>query len=92
MWIAACKARLQPDQPQQFLDPLAIKRCRVEVPQLLSDGTGHATACHRTAELPPPEAIVPVDGGFSPTLEKLVAAFSGRAEGPARAGGGISGT
>jgi oligopeptide/dipeptide ABC transporter ATP-binding protein len=72
--------------------PYAIERCRVEVPQLLADGAGHATACHRTAELPPPEAIVPVDGGFSPTLEKLVAAFSGAAEGPARAGVDISGT
>src|SRR5260370_34340993 len=71
--------------------PYAIERCRVEVPQLLADGTGHATACHRTAELPPPESIVPADGGFSPTLEKLVAAFSGRAEGPARAGVDMSG-
>jgi peptide/nickel transport system ATP-binding protein/oligopeptide transport system ATP-binding protein len=72
--------------------PYAVQRCRVEEPQLLADGTGHATACHRTAELPPPEAIIPADGGFSPTLEKLVAAFSGATEGPARAGVDISGT
>jgi hypothetical protein len=39
-----------------------IERCRSEVPPLLEDGTGHATACHRTAELPAPEAIVPSDG------------------------------
>jgi peptide/nickel transport system ATP-binding protein/oligopeptide transport system ATP-binding protein len=56
--------------------PYVIDRCRVELPQLLADGTGHATACHRMAELPSAENIVPSDGGFSPTLEKLVAAFS----------------
>ncbi|MFL6837886.1 MAG: ABC transporter ATP-binding protein [Bradyrhizobium sp.] len=72
--------------------PYAIERCRAEVPPLLADGTGHATACHRVAELPPPEAIVPADGGFSPPLEKLVAAFSGRAEVTDRAGVNTVGT
>jgi peptide/nickel transport system ATP-binding protein/oligopeptide transport system ATP-binding protein len=69
-----------------------IARCRTEIPPLLADGTGHATACHRTAELPAPENIVPADGGFSPVLEKLVAAFSGGTEGAAPIGVGISGT
>jgi peptide/nickel transport system ATP-binding protein/oligopeptide transport system ATP-binding protein len=55
--------------------PYVIERCRVEVPELLADA-GHLTACHRTAELPPPDAIVPTDGAFSPVLERLVAAFS----------------
>jgi peptide/nickel transport system ATP-binding protein/oligopeptide transport system ATP-binding protein len=55
--------------------PYVIERCRVEVPELLADA-GHLTACHRTVELPPPDAIVPTDGGFSPVLERLVAAFS----------------
>ncbi|WP_407165632.1 ABC transporter ATP-binding protein [Bradyrhizobium sp. ORS 111] len=68
--------------------PFVIERCRSEVPQLLADGTGHATACHRTAELPPPESIVPSDGAFSPVLEKLVAAFGATAEGTGRAGVG----
>jgi peptide/nickel transport system ATP-binding protein len=72
--------------------PYVIERCRIEVPQLLADGTGHATACHRTAELPPAETIVPTDGGFSPVLEKLVAAFSGGTEGASRGGVGIVGT
>ena len=71
--------------------PYAIERCRIEVPQLVADGTGHATACHRTAELPAPEAIVPADGGFSPALEKLVAAFGAGAEGAGAAGVGIVG-
>jgi oligopeptide/dipeptide ABC transporter ATP-binding protein len=72
--------------------PYAIERCRVEEPELLTDGTGHATACHRTAELPAADAIVPSDGGFSPALEKLVAAFSGFKDGPASTGVDIIGT
>ncbi len=69
--------------------PFAIDRCRAEVPQLVTDAAGHATACHRTAELPPPDAIGSGDGGFSPVLEKLVAAFSGPTEGPAASGVGM---
>jgi len=66
--------------------PHVIVRCRSEAPQLLADGSGHATACHRTAELPPAENIVPSGGGFSPTLEKLVAAFGVTAEATGRSG------
>jgi peptide/nickel transport system ATP-binding protein/oligopeptide transport system ATP-binding protein len=65
--------------------PYAIERCRIEAPQLLADAAGHATACHRSAELPPPDAIVPADS-FSPALERLIAAFSGTREGAASAG------
>ena len=72
--------------------PYAIERCRIEEPELLADSTGHATACHRIAELPAPESIVPADGGFSPVLEKLVAAFSGGTEGAGRGGVDMSGT
>ncbi|KRQ98733.1 ABC transporter ATP-binding protein [Bradyrhizobium valentinum] len=72
--------------------PYVIERCRAEVPALLADGTGHATACHRTTELPAAEAIIPADGGFSPVLEKLVAAFSGGTEGAGRAGVDVSRT
>ena len=75
--------------------PFVIERCRTEVPEL-ADGTGDATnhpvACHRTAELPPPNGVVPTDGGFSPALEKLVAAFSLSEEGPGADGVGIVGT
>ncbi len=66
--------------------PYTIDRCRIEVPQLLADDAGHATACHRTAELPPPETVMAMDSGFSPALEKLVAAFSKGTE-AARPGG-----
>jgi oligopeptide/dipeptide ABC transporter ATP-binding protein len=72
--------------------PYVIQRCRTEVPALLADTTGHATACHRIAELPASESIVPADGDFSPVLEKLVAAFSGGTEGAGRAGVDMSGT
>src|SRR5207249_1766526 len=71
--------------------PYAIERCRIEEPELLADSTGHATACHRIEELPAPENIVPADGGFSPVLEKLVAAFSGGTEGASRGGVDIIG-
>jgi oligopeptide/dipeptide ABC transporter ATP-binding protein len=71
--------------------PHVIERCRTDVPQLLTEASGHATACHRTADLPPADAIVPSDGGFSPALEKLVTAFSGGAEGPAASGVGMVG-
>jgi hypothetical protein len=57
--------------------PYTIDRCRVEAPQLLTDANGHFTACHRTAELPPPDAVALTDTAVSPTLERLVAAFSG---------------
>ena len=66
--------------------PYVIERCRVEPPQFLADSAGHATACHRTAELPPPDMIVPADGAFSPALERLVAAFSNPAEGAGPSG------
>jgi oligopeptide/dipeptide ABC transporter ATP-binding protein len=66
--------------------PYVIERCRIEVPQLLADAAGHSTACHRTAELPPSEAIVPAGSAFSPSLERLVAAFSGTPGVPGSAG------
>ena len=71
--------------------PFAIDRCRIETPQLIADASGHATACHRVAELPPAEAILPSDGGLSPALEKLVAAFSGAEESGVASGVGVNG-
>jgi oligopeptide/dipeptide ABC transporter ATP-binding protein len=56
--------------------PYVIDRCTIEPPQLLGNAAGHLTACHRADDLPPPEAIIPSDGAFSPSLERLVAAFS----------------
>src|SRR5689334_6181262 len=38
--------------------PFVVARCRVEVPELIADKTGHAVACHRSAELPPAEGVV----------------------------------
>ena len=56
--------------------PYVIGRCRTEIPQLLANAAGHLTACHRSDELPPANAIVPSDGGLSPVLTKLIAAFN----------------
>jgi oligopeptide/dipeptide ABC transporter ATP-binding protein len=70
--------------------PYVIERCRIERPRLLADADGHATACHRVAELPPPDAIVPPDSSFSPALERLVAAFTGTTEATSAAGVGIN--
>jgi oligopeptide/dipeptide ABC transporter ATP-binding protein len=66
--------------------PFAIERCRAEPPKLSAYEAGHLAACYRVDELPVPEAIVAMDGAFSPALERLVAAFShvaaaGKAEG-----------
>jgi oligopeptide/dipeptide ABC transporter ATP-binding protein len=69
--------------------PYVIERCRVEPPELLADSAGHATACHRVAELPTADAIIPGNGAFSPSLERLVAAFRGPPEAIAGAGVGI---
>lgn len=69
--------------------PFVVPRCRIEPPELAADGTSHASACHRVAELPPADAILPATGGFSPALAKLVAAFSRKTEGAARSGVGI---
>jgi oligopeptide/dipeptide ABC transporter ATP-binding protein len=65
--------------------PYVIERCRVETPPLLADAAGHFTACHRTAELPPPDAVIPADS-LSPALERLVAAFSAAEEVPGSSG------
>jgi peptide/nickel transport system ATP-binding protein/oligopeptide transport system ATP-binding protein len=65
--------------------PYVIERCRIEAPQLHGDAAGHVTACHRTAELPPPDALE-ADSAVSSILERLVAAFNRPAEVPAPAG------
>jgi oligopeptide/dipeptide ABC transporter ATP-binding protein len=70
--------------------PYVVERCRVEPPPLLADAAGHLAACHRAAELPPPDAIVPADS-LSPALERLVAAFTGRKEVAASSGVDIIG-
>src|SRR6201999_3433288 len=67
--------------------PYVIGLCRTELPQLLPDGVGHLTACHRSRGLPPADAILPSDGGMSPALAKLIAAFN-RMEGSGNSGVG----
>jgi oligopeptide/dipeptide ABC transporter ATP-binding protein len=66
----------------------AVGRCRAEAPVLVADAEDHATACHRTAELPAAPDVVPADGGLSPTLQRLVEAFGRAEEGTKRSGVG----
>jgi oligopeptide/dipeptide ABC transporter ATP-binding protein len=60
--------------------PYAVERCRSERPKLMADAHGHAAACHRRAELPSSAAATAADTGFSPALERLVAAFTRTAD------------
>jgi len=60
--------------------PFAVERCRLERPALADDGSGHATACHRWAELPAVDAVAGQVQG-SPTLDRLIAAFGQAADG-----------
>jgi oligopeptide/dipeptide ABC transporter ATP-binding protein len=60
--------------------PYVIDRCRVEPPELRPVAVGHAVACHRWAELPPPDGVAFASDGFSPALERLVAAFAAPTE------------
>ncbi len=71
--------------------PYVVERCRIERPPLLNDAAGHATACHRVDELPPPDAALS-NSHFSPALERLVAAFSRPVEVPATSGVDIVGS
>jgi peptide/nickel transport system ATP-binding protein/oligopeptide transport system ATP-binding protein len=70
--------------------PYVIDRCRIERP-LLTDSARHATACHRTKELPPTDAVAS-GSHFSPALEKLIASFGGPAEATASSGVDMVGT
>jgi len=53
----------------------AIERCRIERPALIADQNGHATACHRSNDLPamsgPAEQEAP-----GPRLERLMSEFA----------------
>lgn len=60
--------------------PYVIDRCRVEPPLLRPVSVGHAVACHSWAELPPPDGLALASDGFSPALERLVAAFAASTE------------
>lgn len=61
--------------------PYVVERCRTEQPLLLADASGHATACHRMSELPAVTGAAE-DGGISPTLARLMQAFTRRADEP----------
>jgi oligopeptide/dipeptide ABC transporter ATP-binding protein len=64
----------------------AIDRCKIERPLLIDNADGHATACHRWAELPPVDALTEADRPAS-RLEPLIAAFTAMKD--VRASGGV---
>jgi oligopeptide/dipeptide ABC transporter ATP-binding protein len=66
--------------------PYAVARCGLEAPELLADARGHATACHRLGELPPASDMAIGDAAFSPSLDRMIAAFTRKAQ-MRRAGG-----
>jgi peptide/nickel transport system ATP-binding protein/oligopeptide transport system ATP-binding protein len=74
---------LEPPQgcPFHTRCPHAIARCRTQRPALIADASGHATACHRVGELPAAAAASGAGSGFSPALDRLIAAFTKRAGG-----------
>jgi peptide/nickel transport system ATP-binding protein/oligopeptide transport system ATP-binding protein len=61
--------------------PYAIERCRAERPLLIDEG-GHATACHRSNELPAPLSVSD-DEKPNPRLDRLIAKFVQKTDGPA---------
>jgi oligopeptide/dipeptide ABC transporter ATP-binding protein len=67
--------------------PYAIARCSLESPALLADAGGHATACHRLGELPPATDTAIADAAFSPLLDRMIAAFTRKAQ--MRKAGGV---
>ncbi len=64
----------------------AIERCRTERPWLIDNQDGHATACHRWAELPPMTGFAEEEEAAS-RLDPLIAAFTRMKE--VRASGGV---
>ncbi len=57
--------------------PHARERCREEVPALVGDAAGRATACHFWRELRAPD-VTPERAGDDAVLAKLQAAFAGQ--------------
>jgi len=57
----------------------AVERCRSERPALISDQTGHATACHRWSEL---SAMIGLTGqeASGPRLERLMSEFTRKSD------------
>jgi oligopeptide/dipeptide ABC transporter ATP-binding protein len=72
--------------------PYVRDRCRAEAPALIGEVDGHLVACHRADELPPADGLPLASDGFSPTLERLVAAFAKPKEGRGVSGVHTAGT
>jgi oligopeptide/dipeptide ABC transporter ATP-binding protein len=60
--------------------PHAIEICRQTRPVLAVDAAAHAVACHVWQDIRQSHEAVPRDGGLSPELRRLIAAFEGQSE------------
>jgi oligopeptide/dipeptide ABC transporter ATP-binding protein len=69
--------------------PHVIDVCRTVRPELVADGTGHATACHRWTELPD-EPGLHIHDAPPAALERLIAAFARPRDGLGKNGIGIN--
>jgi peptide/nickel transport system ATP-binding protein/oligopeptide transport system ATP-binding protein len=58
--------------------PHGIEICQRTQPLLVADGMGHAVACHVWRDIRQLQERVPPDGGLSPQLRRLIAAFEGQ--------------
>ena len=58
--------------------PHVVDICRQTRPPLTGDTKGHAVACHVWRDIRQSHEGVPPDGGLSPQLRRLIAAFEGQ--------------
>jgi peptide/nickel transport system ATP-binding protein/oligopeptide transport system ATP-binding protein len=69
--------------------PHVVDVCRTVRPELIADGSGHATACHRWSELPD-EPALKIHDAPPPALARLIAAFARPRDGSGRNGVGVN--
>jgi oligopeptide/dipeptide ABC transporter ATP-binding protein len=55
--------------------PHAVDRCKTDVPKLVADDAGHATACHLWPDIGRAGFTPPIEAALSPTLRKLLDAY-----------------
>jgi oligopeptide/dipeptide ABC transporter ATP-binding protein len=68
--------------------PHVVDVCRTVRPELIADGRGHATACHRWTELPDDPGLK-IHDAPPPALERLIAAFARPRDVSDRSGVGV---
>jgi hypothetical protein len=79
LFVVKCGRRAHQLQGRDLLalDVNELRGFRHDAQIILQDPYASLNPRMTVSQLPPPDAVVPADGGFSPALERLVAAFSG---------------